>query len=80
MEMNRLAKLINLKDEPIDKTLILQLSQETGFNVSDCKKALDYVKEHKEDNVTPLGYLKAISLAVNTPTLSFLERVQYYSK
>lgn len=54
------------------------LRKETGMSMANCKKAFEYANEHKE--VTPIGYLKAISFAVSTPELSFLERCKKFSE
>ena len=40
-----------------------------------CKKALEYAQEHNGDDYMAIAYLKAKTLAVATPNLSFDERV-----
>ena len=43
-----------------------------------CKKALEYTQEHNGDDYMAIAYLKAKTLAVATPRLSFDERVQRF--
>lgn len=58
-------------------TKIKILHQKTGCSLSNCKKAIEFCQEHPECN--EIGYLKAISFALATPKLTFLERVKYFS-
>ena len=64
-----------------DKVLVQNLVRETGCGYHLGFKALDFVKKYNTDNdITMLGYVKAKTLAVATPNLSFLERVKEFSK
>lgn len=42
---------------------INKLRQATGCSLKDCKEAFEYAESH--EGCTPLGYLKAKTLAVN---------------
>lgn len=42
---------------------IKKLREQTGCSLRDCKEAFEYAKSH--EGCTPLGYLKAKTLAVN---------------
>ena len=42
-----------------------------------CKRAILYAKNHKR--CTALGYLKARSIAIATPNMTFEERVRKFS-
>ena len=64
-----------------DKILVQNLVRETGCGYHLGLKALDFVKKYsKGNNITMLGYVKAKTLAVATPNLTFLERVKKFSK
>ena len=54
------------------------LRDTTGCSLYNCRCAVDFSSTHND--CTPVGYLKAITLAVATPTLTFEERVQKFSK
>jgi hypothetical protein len=54
-----------------------QLSVETGMDLRSCDKAYDY---SNGDHDLAIAYLKAKTLAVATPGLSFDERVQLFLK
>jgi translation elongation factor EF-Ts len=43
-----------------------------------CKKAIEYAEEHNGDDYMAIAYLKAKTLAVATPGLSFDERVRRF--
>lgn len=57
------------------KELINKLRQETGCGLIDCKKAIDY---SSNNYLLAIAYLKAKTFAVNTPNLTFDERVQMF--
>ena len=59
----------------IEKVKILR--EKTGMNFILCKRAILYSKIHKE--CTALGYLKARSIAIATPNMTFEERVRKFS-
>lgn len=59
------------------KELINKLRQETGCGLIDCKKAINY---SNNNYLLAVAYLKAKTLAVNTPKLNFDERVQLFYK
>lgn len=52
-----------------------ELSVETGMGLRNCAKAYDYANG---DHDIAVAYLKAKTLAVATPGLSFDERVQRF--
>lgn len=54
---------------------IKQLSAETGIGLHNCTKAYNYANG---DHDLAIAYLKAKTLAVATPGLSFDERVQRF--
>lgn len=56
---------------------VLRLREETGCSLSMCKDAIEYCNDRID--VTPLGYLKAKTIAVHTH-MSFDDRVKFYSK
>ena len=56
---------------------VLELREKTGCSLSLCKEAIEYCK-NKED-VVPIGYLKAKTLAVYTK-MSFEDRVKLFSR
>lgn len=55
---------------------IKKLREQTGRSLRDCKEAFEYAESHKE--CTPLGYLKAKTLAVKIEP--FEEKVRRFSK
>ena len=59
--------------------LVQDLIKETNCGFHLALKALSFVKEHKDENVTMVGFVKAKTLAVATPNLTFLERVKKFS-
>lgn len=54
---------------------IKQLNTETGMGLHNCTKAYDYANG---DHDLAIAYLKAKTLAVATPGLSFDERVRRF--
>ena len=56
---------------------VLKLRENTGCSLQDCKKAIEYCVGRTD--VTPIGYLKAKTIAVNMK-MNFDERVKYYSR
>ena len=56
-------------------TEIQKLRHETGCSLYDCKKAFEYAETH--DGCTPLGYLKAKTLAVRIEP--FEKKVRLFS-
>ena len=54
---------------------IKELSEETGMGLHNCTKAYNYANG---DHDIAIAYLKAKTLAVATPGLSFDERVQRF--
>lgn len=59
----------------IEKVQILR--NQTGINFTLCKRAILYAQNHK--GCTALGYLKARSIAIATPNMTFEERVRKFS-
>lgn len=59
----------------IEKVKILR--EKTGMSLTLCKRAILYAKNHK--GCTALGYLKARSIAIATPNMTFEERVRKFS-
>lgn len=59
----------------IEKIQILR--NQTGMSLTLCKRAILYAKNHK--GCTALGYLKARSIAIATPNMTFEERVRKFS-
>lgn len=59
----------------IEKVKILR--EKTGMSLILCKRAILYAKIHK--GCTALGYLKARSIAIATPNMTFEERVRKFS-
>lgn len=57
---------------------VKNLSEETGWDIKDCKRAFEYADKY--EGVTVEGYLKAIALPIATPELSFIERCIKFSK
>ena len=55
---------------------IKKLREDTGCSLRDCKEAFEYAESH--EGCTPLGYLKAKTLAVNIQP--FEEKVRMFSK
>lgn len=55
--------------------MVKKLSAETGIGMRNCTKAYDYANG---DHDIAIAYLKAKTLAVATPGLSFDERVQRF--
>lgn len=53
------------------------LRNQTGMSLILCKRAILYAENHKE--CTALGYLKARSIAIATPNMTFEERVRRFS-
>lgn len=62
-----------------DKYLVENLVKETNCGIHLGLKALAFVKEYEHEDVTMLGFVKAKTLAVSTPDLTFLERVKRFS-
>ena len=58
----------------IEKVKILR--EKTGMSLTLCKRAILYAENHK--GCTALGYLKARSIAIATPNLTFEERVRKF--
>jgi hypothetical protein len=56
---------------------IKRLNYITCAGMGMCKKALEY---SNGDHETAIAYIKAKTLAVSTPKLTFDERVQYFKK
>jgi len=56
---------------------IQTLRNQTGMSLILCKRAILYTKNHKR--CTALGYLKARSIAIATPNMTFEERVRKFS-
>ena len=56
---------------------IQTLRNQTGMSLTLCKRAILYTKNHK--GCTALGYLKARSIAIATPNMTFEERVRRFS-
>lgn len=56
---------------------VLELRENTGCSLQDCKKAIEYCEGRTD--VTPIGYLKAKTLAVYTK-MSFDDRVKLFSR
>ena len=54
---------------------VKQLSAETGMGMHNCARAYDYANGNHD---IAIAYLKAKTLAVATPGLSFDERVQRF--
>ena len=54
---------------------IKKLREQTGCSFRDCKEAFEYAESH--EGCTPLGYLKAKTLAVNIQ--SFEAKVKAFS-
>jgi len=57
---------------------IKEVRLNTGCSIAIAKKAILYTETH--NNCTAIGFVKAVSLAVATPSLSFEERVKMFSK
>jgi translation elongation factor EF-Ts len=53
------------------------LKEKTGMSLTLCKRAILYTKNHK--GCTALGYLKAHSIAIATPNMTFEEKVRKFS-
>lgn len=62
-----------------DRELVLDLCNETHCGIHLALKALAFVKEHDSEDITMLGFVRAKTLAVATPQLTFLERVKRFS-
>lgn len=62
--------------QTIEKVQILR--NQTGASLMLCKRAILYSEKHK--GCTALGYLKARSIAIATPNMTFEERVRFFSK
>lgn len=62
-----------------ERGLVENLIRETGCGLHLALKALSYIKEYRGEKITMIGYVKAKSLAVATPNLTFLERVKKFS-
>lgn len=54
---------------------IKKLREHTGCSMMQCKSALEY---SKGDLSLSIAYLKALTIAVATPNLTFDERVQFF--
>ena len=60
------------------KEFVKELREETGCTLSDARKAIQYAGDDKR---LAIAYIRAISLAVATPSKSFDERVKlFYGK
>ena len=59
----------------IEKIKILR--NQTGMSLTLCKRAILYAENHK--GCTALGYLKAHSIAIATPNMTFEERIKRFS-
>jgi hypothetical protein len=59
----------------IDFTAINTLRKKTGCSSSDCAKAVKY---DPDDEKMQLAYLKAKTIAVATPGMTFDERVRHF--
>lgn len=57
---------------------IKMLRDTTGCSLYNCRRAVDFSSTHSD--CTPIGFLKAITLAVAMPSLTFEERVRKFSK
>ena len=71
--MNEVEKLNKL----LDTNKIISLREKSGCSLAMCKEAFEYCRQR--DGVTPLGYLKAKTIAVNL-NMNFDEKVKYYSR
>ena len=56
---------------------VLKLREKTGCSLQECKNAIEYCKGKKD--VTPIGFLKAKTIAVCTH-MNFYDRVKFYSR
>lgn len=56
---------------------VMDLRNETGAGLLECRKAIEFEKEHK--GCTAIGFLKATSIAVATPGMDFEDRVRAFS-
>lgn len=63
-----------------ERESVENLIGETGCGVHLALKALTFVNEFRNEGVTMLGFVRAKTLAVVTPNLTFLERVKKFSK
>ena len=54
------------------------LRKVTGCSLHLCMRAIVYADDR--DDCTPLGYLKAKTLTIATPRMTFEQRVQMFSK
>lgn len=53
---------------------VLELRNKTGSGMMECKRALEYARDHHDERLA-MAYLRARTLAVATPGLTFDERV-----
>jgi hypothetical protein len=75
----KIYDIINYKNErSIHMTVedIKKLREQTGCSLRDCKEAFEYAESHK--GCTPLGYLKAKTLAVRIEP--FERKVRVFSE
>ena len=56
---------------------VLELREKIGCSLQECKKAIEYCIDRND--VTPIGYLKAKTIAVCTH-MNFDDRVKFYSR
>ncbi len=56
---------------------VMDLRDETGAGLLECRKAIEFEKNH--EGCTAIGFLKATSIAVATPTMKFEDRVRMFS-
>lgn len=56
---------------------VKQLKDLTGMSLTTCKHAILFAE--KNIDCTAIGYCKALSLPLNTPNMTFLERVKHFS-
>lgn len=65
-------------DDKIRRIKDLNLQSQCGIQL--CTEAIKFEEEYEHKGATALGFLKAKTIAVRTPLLSFLERVVYFSE
>lgn len=56
---------------------VKELREKTGVGLMLCKQAIDYAKGNE---ATAIAYIRAKTLAVATPKLTFDERVELFKK
>ena len=57
---------------------VKKLQNITGCSLQNCCHAIDFASNH--EGCTPIGFLKAITFSVATPSLTFEERVRKFSE